>query len=267
MSASFSSLGDVLIAEPGAKIGFAGPSVIEQTIRQQLPDGFQTAGFLLEHGMLDLLEPRENLRRSIRNLLAHHARAEAAGRGDSRAAAPARLPETDGRAPVTDADSLPWRDPWEVVTLARHIDRPRTLEYVGFIFDDFQELHGDRAFEDDGAIVSGLARLGGLTVMVMGHQKGHTTGEMMERNFGMPGPEGYRKGMRLMRYAARFGMPIVTFVDTRAPIPGSGPRSAASRSPSPSRSCSCRACGSPSSRWSPARGAAAARSLSRRATA
>ena len=214
VSASFATLGDVLIAEPEAHIGFAGPSVIEQTIRQTLPDGFQTSGFLMEHGMLDLVEPRENLRRTLRNLLALHARG-----GDVNAEA---LPETDGQAPVTDPDGLTRRDPWDVVQLARHIDRPRTLDYLGFVFDEFQELHGDRLFEEDAAIVSGLARLGELPLVLIGHQKGHTTSEMMERNFGMPNPEGYRKAMRLMRYAARFGLPIVTFVDTPGAYPGIG---------------------------------------------
>jgi acetyl-CoA carboxylase carboxyl transferase alpha subunit/acetyl-CoA carboxylase carboxyl transferase beta subunit len=221
VSASFATLGDVLIAEPQAHVGFAGPSVIEQTIRQKLPDGFQTAGFLLEHGMLDLVEPRENLRRTIRNLLDFHARAEAV-KGGSGPPAAERLPEADGKAPVREADALARRDPWEVVQLARHIDRPHTAEYVGYIFDDFLELHGDRLFEEDTAIVGGLARLGELALIAIGHQKGHTTSEMMERNFGMPQPEGYRKAMRLMRYAARFGMPIVTFVDTPGAYPGIG---------------------------------------------
>ncbi len=106
------------------------------------------------------------------------------------------------------------------------------------MFDDFLELHGDRLFEEDSAIVGGLARLGELAVMLIGHQKGSTTGEMMERNFGMPEPEGYRKGMRLMRYAAKFGMPIVTLVDTAGRLSRAwAPRSAASRTRSPSRSC------------------------------
>jgi acyl-CoA carboxylase subunit beta len=215
VSASFATLGDVLIAEPEAHIGFAGPSVIEQTIRETLPDGFQTAQFLMEHGMLDLVEQRENLRRTIRNLLALHA--DAGGNG-----AAERLPETEGAKPVADPGELDRRDPWEVVQLARHIDRPRMLDFVGFVFDEFQELHGDRLFEEDAAIVSGLARIGDLPVVAIGHQKGHTTSEMMERNFGMPQPEGYRKAMRLMRYAARFGMPIVTFVDTPGAYPGIG---------------------------------------------
>lgn len=209
VSASFAFQGDLQVAEPGSRIGFAGAKVIEQTIRQTLPEGFQTAGFLLDHGQLDLVEPRENLRQALRKVLALHA-----GEGG--------LPETNGRAPVTNPDELPDRTPWETVQLARHVERPNTLEYAGYIFDDFQELHGDRLFSEDKAIVGGLAKLGGLTVVLIGHQKGHTTSEMMERNFGMPNPEGYRKGMRLMQYAAKFGMPVVTFIDTPGAYPGLG---------------------------------------------
>ena len=220
VSASYATLGDVLISEPGAHIGFAGPSVIEQTIHQQLPAGFQTSEFLLEHGMLDRVEPRENLRRTIRNLLELHAAAEAArAEPESRAQ---RLPSVDGDAPVTDPEQLPGRDPWEVVQLARHIDRPRMLDLIGFAFDEFHELYGDRMFREDAAIIGGLGRLGDLAVMVIGQQKGHTTSELLEHNFGMPEPEGYRKGMRLMRYAARFGLPIVTIVDTPGAYPGIG---------------------------------------------
>lgn len=221
VSASYATLGDVLISEPGAHIGFAGPSVIEQTIHQQLPDGFQTAEFLLDHGMLDIVEPRENLRRSLRNLLALHAAAESA-RAETGAERAKRLPSTEGRAPVTDPDQIPARDPWEVVQLARHIDRPRMLDLTGFVLDEFHELRGDRLFREDRAIIGGLGRIGNLTLMVIGQQKGHTTGELMEHNFGMPEPEGYRKSMRLMRYAGRFGLPLVTLVDTPGAYPGLG---------------------------------------------
>ena len=127
-----------------------------------------------------------------------------------------------GAAPITDPDQLPVREPWDVVQLARHTDRPNTLEYVSHVFDDYQEFFGDRLFDEDAAIVGGLAKLGEITVMALGHQKGHTTAEMMERNFGMPNPEGYRKALRLMRYAAKFGLPIVTFVDTPGAYPGIG---------------------------------------------
>src|SRR6266567_4267421 len=212
VSASFATLGDLLVSEPGSYIGFAGPKVIEQTIRQKLPEGFQTAEFLLDHGQLDLVEPRENLRNTLRKILALHA---GAGAREG-------LPETSGAAPITDAEKLDGSDPWEVVQLARHIDRPNTLEYISHVFDDFQEFAGDRLFDEDAAIVGGMAKLGDVTVMVLGHQKGHTTSEMMERNFGMPNPEGYRKGLRLMQYAARFGMPIITLVDTPGAYPGIG---------------------------------------------
>jgi acetyl-CoA carboxylase carboxyl transferase alpha subunit/acetyl-CoA carboxylase carboxyl transferase beta subunit len=218
VSASFATLGDVLITEPDAHIGFAGPSVIEQTIRQKLPDGFQTSGFLMDHGMLDVVETRENLGRTIRNLVALHAEVEGAREGG----AESRLPETEGLPPMTDPAEVERRDPWEVVQLARNIERPHTLDYVGFVFDDFLELHGDRSFKEDSAIVSGLARLGDLVVVLIGHQKGNTTQEMMDRNFGMPEPDGYRKGMRMMRYAAKFGMPVVTLVDTAGAYPGLG---------------------------------------------
>jgi acyl-CoA carboxylase subunit beta len=195
--------------------------VIEQTIRQTLPDGFQTSGFLMEHGMLDLVEPRENLQRTIRNLVEMHSVIEDA-RGAERGSLVDKLPPTEGEEPVEEAEVLETRDPWEVVQLARNLERPHTLEYVGFVFDDFLELHGDRTFREDPAIVAGLARLGDLVVMLIGHQKGSTTGEMMERNFGMPEPDGYRKGMRLMRYAEKFGIPIVTLVDTAGAYPGIG---------------------------------------------
>jgi acetyl-CoA carboxylase carboxyl transferase subunit beta len=219
VSASFATLGDLLVAEPKTYVGFAGPKVIEQTIRQKLPEGFQTAEFLLEHGQLDLVETREALKVSLRKILELHALA-AAARGSSADELRGRLPEADGTAPLTDPSQLPARAAWDVVQLARNIDRPNTLEYVGHVCDDFVEFHGDRLIEEDRAIVCGLARLGELAVVVVGTQKGHTTGEMMERNFGMPRPDGYRKGLRMMQYAAKFGMPVVTFVDTPGAYPG-----------------------------------------------
>lgn len=111
---------------------------------------------------------------------------------------------------------------WQTVQVARHINRPFTLDYIRLIFTDFIELHGDRAFADDHAIVGGLARLDGEPVMVIGHQKGRDTREKVFRNFGMPNPEGYRKALRLMEMAERFGLPIITFVDTPGAFPGIG---------------------------------------------
>ena len=112
--------------------------------------------------------------------------------------------------------------PWQITQLARHPQRPYTLDYIGTIFTDFQELHGDRMYADDTAIVGGLARLEGATVMVIGHQKGRDTKERVRRNYGMPKPEGYRKALRLMKMAERFRIPVVTLIDTPGAYPGIG---------------------------------------------
>ncbi len=113
-------------------------------------------------------------------------------------------------------------DSWQTSKVARHPMRPYTLDYMDRIFTDFQELHGDRAFADDAAMIGGLARLDGMPVMVIGHQKGRDTKENILRNFGMPGPEGYRKALRLMKLAERFRIPVITFIDTPGAYPGIG---------------------------------------------
>jgi acetyl-CoA carboxylase carboxyl transferase subunit alpha len=110
--------------------------------------------------------------------------------------------------------------PWQIVQLARHPERPYTQDYIERIFTDFQELHGDRRFADDHAIIGGLARLEGRPVMIIGHQKGRDTKQKLYRNFGMPRPEGYRKALRLMKMAERFGLPLMTFIDTPGAYPG-----------------------------------------------
>jgi len=112
--------------------------------------------------------------------------------------------------------------PWQISQVARHPQRPYTLDYIQNIFTDFQELHGDRTYADDASMVGGLARFSNQTVMVIGHQKGHDTKEKLLRNFGMPRPEGYRKALRLMRLAEKFGIPVLTFVDTPGAYPGVG---------------------------------------------
>ncbi len=113
-------------------------------------------------------------------------------------------------------------DPWQRVQLARHPRRPYTLDYIGMIFDDFRQLHGDRAYRDDASIVGGMAHLDGDPVMVLGHQKGRDTKSNIHRNFGMPHPEGYRKALRLMEMAGKFSIPVVTFIDTPGAFPGIG---------------------------------------------
>jgi acetyl-CoA carboxylase carboxyl transferase subunit alpha len=112
--------------------------------------------------------------------------------------------------------------PWQVAQVARHPQRPYSLDYINLLFTDFEELHGDRSFADDASIVGGVARFNGQSLMVIGHQKGRDTKEKILRNFGMPRPEGYRKAMRLMRLAEKFAIPVVTFIDTPGAYPGIG---------------------------------------------
>ena len=210
VSASFATLGDLIVCEPKVRVGFAGPQVIEQTIRQKLPAGFQTAEFLMEKGQIDMIVPRAELPNVFRKILACHDRAAS---GAPKAAPPAAAGvEAPARA----------RTAWESVQLARHPDRPNLRHYLDQVFDNFTELHGDRTFRDDAAIVGGLATLDGRPVMVIGHQKGRGTKENIERNFGMPHPEGYRKALRLMQYAGRLGLPLLTFIDTPGAYPGLG---------------------------------------------
>lgn len=113
-------------------------------------------------------------------------------------------------------------EPWQIVQVARHFDRPRTLDYIEHLFTNFVELHGDRHFSDDKSIVCGIGQFEGRAVAIIGHQKGRDTKENIERNFGMPRPEGYRKALRIMQLAEKFQMPIITFVDTNGAYPGIG---------------------------------------------
>ena len=133
-----------------------------------------------------------------------------------------RIAELEDRARTLQTEVFGALSRWQVVQLSRHPERPYTLDYVAQFCTDFIELHGDRAFGDDGAIVGGFARLDGEPIMVIGHQKGRTTKENLRRNFGMARPEGYRKAMRLMGLADRFGMPIITLIDTPGAYPGLG---------------------------------------------
>ncbi|MEV5755115.1 acetyl-CoA carboxylase carboxyl transferase subunit alpha [Actinoallomurus sp. NPDC052308] len=210
VAASFATQTDVILAERGARLGFAGPRVIMQTIRQQLPAGFQTAEFLFEHGLIDEVVPRPALRPTLARLLA--AAAPATPVDDPLRAVPSGV--------VRQLDDVPERDPWDVMRLAREIGRPTTLDYAGRLLDGFVELHGDRLSDDCTAIVGGIGRFAGRPVMLIGHQKGHTAQELRERNYGMSTPAGYRKAGRLMQLAARLGLPIITLVDTQGAYPG-----------------------------------------------
>ncbi|HET7017010.1 MAG TPA: acetyl-CoA carboxylase carboxyl transferase subunit alpha [Streptosporangiaceae bacterium] len=212
VAASFATLCDVLIAEPGARLGFAGPRVIEQTIKQKLGPRFQTAEFLLERGLIDMVRPRASLRATLSRLLA-------AGAPAARRLEGLRPLQADGVL-VRDPDELADRDPWEVVKLARDLSRPTTLDYLALMTQDFEELRGDRAGNDCPAIVGGIGRLNGRWAVLIGHQKGRNVEELTARNFGMPTPSGYRKAGRLMRLAAKLGLPVITLIDTPGAYPG-----------------------------------------------
>jgi len=209
VAASYATLTDVIIAEPGARMGFAGPRVIEQTIGASLPEDFQTAEFLLAHGLIDDVRPRATQRAAIGHLVATAARAGAAGWDP---------PETD--PVVRDPARLAERPPAEVVRTSRDVQRPTFADYASRILDAFAELHGDRIGDDDPAVAGGLGWIDGRPVMLLGHQKGHATRELIDRNFGRARPGGHRKAARLMRLAAKLGVPVVTLIDTSGAEPG-----------------------------------------------
>ncbi|MFI6497903.1 acetyl-CoA carboxylase carboxyl transferase subunit alpha [Nonomuraea typhae] len=225
VAASFATLTDVIICEPRARLGFAGRRVIEQTIREQLPADFQTAEFLLEHGMVDMIRRRSELRPTLARILSagtRRPRPDApAGTAETPAGAPAATPGgVAGEVLVEEAGRLPAREPWEVVRQARDMRRPTALDYFHLILDDFDELRGDRIAADCPAIVGGIGRLEGRPLVVIGHQKGHDAAELSRRNFGMASPSGYRKAARLIRLADRLGLPVLTLVDTPGAYPG-----------------------------------------------
>lgn len=264
VTASFATLGDIILAEPGALIGFAGKRVIRDTIKQELPEGFQTAEFALEHGLIDAIVKRDRMKEMLRTLLSLHASAYAPQQ---------ELPVTDqaadafliGEAPATPqakglfaglVEMLPFDLPaalmgetgdqalerhakrelkraglsdeaapgsaWESVQLARNVRRPTAISYIRGIADVFVELHGDRAYADDAAIISGIGKIGDVCVTIIAEEKGSDLQERIRRNFGCPHPEGYRKAMRMMRQAEKFNRPIVCLVDTQGAFCGTG---------------------------------------------
>ena len=212
VTASFAMLGDIIMAEPGALIGFAGPRVIKQTIGQELPEGFQTAEFLLEHGFIDGIVLRENLKKTIQFLIKAHQRKEKNTYAD--------FCEDKGihfelsEALKEQAWSAQPRSAWEKVKAVRQVGRPSATDYMEHIFDIFIEAHGDRGFHDDKAVIGGIAFIEGQPVTVIADLKGKDIKECQERNFGMPLPEGYRKALRLMKQAEKFNRPVISFVNT-----------------------------------------------------
>lgn len=213
VTASFAMLGDVILAEPGALIGFAGPRVIAQTIGQKLPEGFQRAEFLVEKGIIDGVVERQELKETVWKLLKiHQDSMQYIHYGKTQNVE--NFPEIRSSRGKAGTDGKSELTAWERVEISRSKERPTTLSYVQQIFDEFLELHGDRAFRDDGAVIGGIAMFSGQPVTVIGQQKGKNVKENIYRNFGMASPEGYRKALRLMKQAEKFGRPVVTFVDT-----------------------------------------------------
>lgn len=228
VTASFAMLGDVILAEPDALIGFAGPRVIEQTIGQKLPKGFQKSEFLLEHGFIDAIIERETMKETLTQILELHkqekvtkAEEVAVSMDYAETAEPSVAEkevalETEQSDAVTDGsiDEASMEETWKRVEKSRMNDRPVGSDYISGLFTDFIEFHGDRYFKDDMAIIGGVARFHGIPVTVIAQEKGKTTKENIDRNFGMPSPEGYRKALRLMKQAEKFHRPVICFVDT-----------------------------------------------------
>ncbi|MBQ4274987.1 MAG: acetyl-CoA carboxylase carboxyltransferase subunit beta [Lachnospiraceae bacterium] len=217
VTASFAMLGDIILAEPKALIGFAGPRVIEQTIGEKLPEGFQRAEFQLEHGFVDKIVERNNLRDTLAKLVKMHSIKGGFANFD---------PALDNvRYDATElmkeraVKSKPLQV-WDKVCAARQLFRLQSEDYIKTIFDDFIELHGDRYFRDDPAIMGGIGYIDGQPVTVIGVNKGKSLEDCKKHNYGMPSPEGYRKALRLMKQAEKFGRPVVTFVNTSGAYPG-----------------------------------------------
>ncbi len=211
VTASFAMEGDIILAEPGALIGFAGPRVIEQTTGQKLPKGFQRAEFLLEHGFVDRIVERDELKKTLSDILRMH---RAAGEGNAVTETQQEGQQvrkvTDKQIQRADSDTEKWpksdNPPWTCVQLSRDKKRPRSHAYLAALFENFYEFHGDRLFADDPAILGGIATFFGRPVTVISQEK--------DRNFGMCSPDGYRKALRLMRQAEKFGRAVLCFVDT-----------------------------------------------------
>ena len=214
VTASFAMLGDIILAEPGALIGFAGPRVIEQTIRQKLPKGFQRSEFLLEHGFLDQIVTRNEMKNTLAELLHLHCnKPEKRVETESTETIEKSTGRNEKSLDSTGAQCEK-KTAWEHVLLARDKERPTGKDYIPWLFEHFTELHGDRLFGDDPALTGGIAWFNKVPVTVLIQEKGNGTKENIAHNFGMVSPEGYRKSLRLMKQAEKVGRPVICLVDT-----------------------------------------------------
>jgi acyl-CoA carboxylase subunit beta len=208
VTASFASLGDIIIAEPKATLGFAGKRVIEQTIRQKLPNDFQSSEFMLKHGFVDMIVHRRNMKATLSHLLGVHGKL---GNNDIKKTL-INLEETDNESKYLCDKNI---DTWKIVQIARNKNRPNYKDYINGIVEGFVELHGDRYYKEDEAIVGGIGYLEGIPVTIISHARGKNIEENIKRNFGSPYPEGYRKALRLMKQAEKFKRPVICFIDTQ----------------------------------------------------
>ncbi|MDO5590489.1 MAG: acetyl-CoA carboxylase, carboxyltransferase subunit beta [Lachnospiraceae bacterium] len=211
VTASFAMLGDIILAEPKALIGFAGPRVIEQTIGQKLPKGFQRSEFLLEHGFIDEIVERPKMKEELGKILRLH-REGCDFKSQEENEQKGKNSSSDEQKMCGGNESS--KPAWDRVLTSRKKDRPVGSDYIRLLFEDFTEFHGDRLFGDDPAIIGGIAIFKDRPVTVIAQEKGSNTRENIYRNFAMPSPEGYRKALRLMKQAEKFKRPVICLVDT-----------------------------------------------------
>jgi acetyl-CoA carboxylase carboxyl transferase subunit beta len=213
VTASFAMLGDINIAESGARIGFAGRRVIEQNIREKLPSNFQTADYLYEHGMVDMVVPRGELKSRLEKILAVLTKQPRSAHEII-----ATTPKSDSNKKLRGMGETP---AYDKVLLARNENRPHFLDYINSIVTDWTYLAGDRLFGEDAAMCGGIGFWNGFPAVILGQEKGRDIATRQLHRFGMPNPEGYRKAMRLMRLAERFNLPVISLFDTAGAFAGS----------------------------------------------
>lgn len=212
VTASFAMLGDVHIAEAGARVGFAGRRVIEQNIHEKLPSNFQTADYLYEHGMVDIVVPRAELKDSLIRVLRVLTKQPAEPK-----IIDVKTPKADNSKKSRDMGKTP---EYDKVLLARNENRPHFLDYINGIVDDWSYLAGDRCFAEDAAMCGGIGYWYGIPAVIIGQEKGRTIETRQKHRFGMPNPEGYRKAQRLMRLAEKFNLPLISLFDTAGAFAG-----------------------------------------------
>ncbi len=212
VTASFAMLGDIHIAEKGARIGFAGRLVIEQNIREKLPSDFQTAGYLYDHGMVDMVVAREDLRNTLGKILAVLTKQKREAMDIT-----IETPKTDSNKKVRGMGE---NEAYDKVLLARNENRPHFLDYISGIVQDWTYLAGDRLYAEDPAMCSGLGFWRGIPAVIFGQEQGRTIETRQKHRFGMANPDGYRKAIRMMKLAEKFNLPAISLFDTAGAFAG-----------------------------------------------